>query len=217
MPPDFRGFPFLKLPAELRQNIFRWYASSIIAPTLVAYPGALKCHCGKWTPPTNSAHPPIYQVDMALARTCSQIKTEYLEFFYHKHTLYFDCCCELNARLKSNLALRSSLRSIKVHWTGLVSDKAFTRLAKCPELKHLEIAVSISTTFFETAREKEMQRFFRSHRTTRLSEALGIDELLTIRGLTSVRVSHVHRKQAEKRRDEDRASLQGLLSAKLLG
>ncbi|KAK3951709.1 hypothetical protein QBC32DRAFT_261847 [Pseudoneurospora amorphoporcata] len=214
-PPDLEGFPFLTLPAELRQIVYGWYATKIVASTLVAYQSD-NCDCGKWTSPNTSATPTIYRVDMALARTCRQIKTEYLEFVYHKYTLYFDCCCELNKRLKINPALRSSLRSIKVHWNGPVSDKAFTRLAKCQELKHLDIVVSKSTTCFETPREKEMRRYFRSLKPARLVDALGIDELLTIRGLTSVCVSHVNAKQNVKRTDEERANLQGLLRVKLL-
>jgi len=182
---------------------------------LVAYSSELDCYCGKWTSPNTSANALIYPVDMALARTCSQIKTEYLEFLYHKYTLYFDCCCELSKRLQGNPTLRSSLRSVRVHWTGPLSDKAFTRLAKCQELKHLDIVVSKSTTIYETSREKEMRRYFRSNKPVRLADALGIDELLTIRGLTSVCVSHVHARQTAKRTDEERANLQGLLRAKL--
>ncbi|KAK3340905.1 hypothetical protein B0H65DRAFT_275711 [Neurospora tetraspora] len=214
-PPDLEGFPFLKLPAELRQNVYRWYATKIVASTLVAYPSELNCDCGKWTPPNPSTLPAIHRVDMALARTCSQIKTEYLEFLYHKYTLYFDCSCELSKRLKSNPNLRASLRSIKVHWTGPVSDKAFSRLAKCQELRHLDIAISKSTTNFETPREKEMRRYFHSMKPARLADALGIDELLSIRGLTSVCVSHVNGRQSTKRTDEERANLQGLLKFKL--
>ena len=216
-PPDLEGFPFLKLPAELRQNIYRWYATKIISTTLVAYPKQVDhgCDCGRWTPPNPLTLPAIHRVDMALARTCSQIKTEYLEFLYHKYTLYFDCTCELNGRLRGNLALRSSLRSVKVHWTGPVSDRAFTRLAKCKELRHLDIVISKSTTNFETPREREMRRYFHSLKPVRLADSLGIDELLTIRGLTSVCVSHVNGRQSTKRTDEERANLQGLLRFKL--
>lgn len=152
---------------------------------------------------------------MALARACNQIKNEYLEFLYHKYTLYFDCSCELNKRLKNNPALRSNLRSVKVHWTGPVSNIAFTRLAKCQELKHLDVVISKSTTSFETPREREMRRFFHSLKPARLADALGIDELFTIRGLASVCVSHVNGRQSVKRTDEERANLQGLLKFKL--
>ena len=63
-----------------------------------------------------------------------------------------------------------------------------------------------------------MQHFFRSVKPLRLCDALGIDELLALRGLEDVTVSHipvrkVYRRSDKnfRRPDEDRASLQALL------
>lgn len=111
-----------------------------------------------------------------------------------------------------------TLRNIRVHWTGPEMDKAYLLLGKCPKLSKLDVAVSRSTTARLTPRETEMRRFFNSStRQPRIADALGMDELLLIRGLDTVIVSHQSTKQIARKSEDERASLQGLLQAKLLG
>ncbi len=61
-----------------------------------------------------------------------------------------------------------------------------------------------------------MNRYFVPQRPARLFDALGIDELLHLRGMVEVKVSHILAKQGSRRSDEERAGLQALLSDKLL-
>ncbi|KAK0621433.1 hypothetical protein B0T17DRAFT_591324 [Bombardia bombarda] len=213
-PPIMSGFPLMKLPAEIRRKVYTQYAEKLVsrAGGVVSFPKKSNCHCSGYTPPTYCQS---RRVDMALAQTCSKVKNEFLDFFYQKAPLHFTCSCELRDGLKSNPILRKSLRSVKVHWTGPASDQAFALLAKCLGLKDLEVVISRSTTAYLTPREDEMRLFFTALKPPRLAEARGIDELLTIRGMNNVSVTHLQARQGARRSDEERASLQVMLRTKL--
>ena len=113
--------------------------------------------------------------------------------------------------------LYSSLREIKVHWNGPAADKTFKKLAKMPHLKRLTLIVSKATTANLSKRQEEMNRYFKPQsRQSRLSDGLGMDELLEIRGLDQVDVVHILAKQGWRRTDEEKANLQHLLRDKLM-
>lgn len=114
--------------------------------------------------------------------------------------------------------MRNNIRSVHVHWCGGVADKAFATLKTCSSLKNLHLTISKSTSQHVTPREAKMQRAFHaSNRIARLSDALGIDELLQLRGLDKVEVKHVSARQAAKRTDEEKTNLYILLKGEIVG
>lgn len=211
--PDLRGFPLMRLPAEVRRGVYKQYLNGFITPKTDAatHPKTTKCTCAGFVPPGYHAR----KFDLSLARTSKRVRDEFLQYFYQDTRLYFTCGCELRERLTNNL-MRLTARSIKVHWTGPECDKAFLLLAKCPRLKKLEIAISRSTTGSLTVRETEMRKYFTSGRQPRIADALGMDELLLIRGLDEVTASHLPIKHAARKTEDERASLQGLLRYNLM-
>lgn len=206
----------MKLPLEVRENVYGQYLNA----TVLKHFGAVtigemkntKCICPKYTVGPYLAP---RKIDLALARTSSRIRDEFLRYFYGHFSMNFTCACELSQRMQANQVLRTAVRKVKVHWTGPKSDEAFRILARCRKLKELAVVVSRSTTANLTPRETEMRKFFTGLRQPRLPDALGMDELLQIRGIEHITVSHPLTKQADRRGEDERANLTGLLRAKL--
>jgi len=203
----------MKLPFELRRRVYIHHTGSLMAriPSggLISFPKVSKCEC------FGSVSTTPQPIEMPLARLCKELRREYLYFFYFRFPLYFTCTCELYSRLQSNHTLRRTVRDLCVHWVGSDSDKAFQLLAACHSLTRLNIRISKATTYYQTPREQEMRMFFRAQKPARLEDALGMDELLALRGIKSVMVSHLQAKQGARRCEEDRSCLQTLLRSKL--
>jgi len=165
-------------------------------------------------------HEPIYGhrgYDLALATVSKQVSEEFLACLYQQHEIHFSCLCDLRRHLSTNKALFVNIREIKVHWLGPEADTTFRMLAKMKQLKHLTLEVSKATTANLSKRQVEMNRYFEQQsRQPRLSDALGMDELLEIRGLESVDVHHILAKQGKRRTDEEKANLKHLLRDRLL-
>lgn len=90
----------------------------------------------------------------------------------------------------------------------------FKLLRQVSTLKQLVIVISKSTTNHLSDREEELQTYF-THKSGRLTDALGLDELLALRGLDYVEVQHISRSQANRRTAEESHNLEGLLKAKI--
>ncbi|KAM7209257.1 hypothetical protein V8F20_000595 [Naviculisporaceae sp. PSN 640] len=214
-PNDVEGFPFMKLPLEVRENVYGQYLNARRLREIGAVTISMKntdCFCPKYIP---APYDTYRRIDLALARTSSIIRHEFLRYFYGHFSMNFTCSCELSQRLQINQVLRSSVRTVTIHWTGPKSDEAFRILAACRKLKNLTVIVSRSTTGRLTPRETEIRKFFTGLRAPRLPDALGMDELLQIRGIEQVIVSHVSTKQADRRGEDERAHLEGMLRSKL--
>ncbi|KAM7222432.1 hypothetical protein V8F06_002210 [Rhypophila decipiens] len=217
-PAEIKGFPLMKLPVEIRRMVYGWYINAKIAKRAgaVAHPRILPkapgCHCPQFVAST----PPGHQFDLALARTDKKVRDEFLEYFYQAFRFHFPCGCELTRRFLNNDIMRKNLRNVKIHWSGTKSDEAFLLLARCPKLKELEVVVSKGTSLYLSKRETEMRRYFGAPKPAgRLPDSLGMDELLLIRGIERLTVSHTPLKVAARRAEEERASLDGLLQARL--
>ena len=154
--------------------------------------------------------------NLALSRVSKQVSKEFLKCLYNQYMVHFSCLCELGRSLNNNKMLFANLRGIKVHWNGPVAGKSFLKMATMPQLKRLILVVSKATTANLSERQEGMNRYFRQQsRQPRLSDALGMDELLEIRGLDQVDVMHIMAKQGFRRTDEEKANLQHLLRDKL--
>lgn len=122
----------------------------------------------------------------------------------------------MDRRLNDNVLLAENIRSLKVHWSGPVSNKAFEKLSDCDALRKLGIVISRATTNWVNKRETVMRLHFQGMRQVRLYDALGLDELCDLGNkFNDVQVLHIQTKQAHRRTDEDKRSLQSLLSHKL--
>lgn len=107
------------------------------------------------------------------------------------------------------------MKSLKIHWVGPQADTAFKLLKQVSTLKSLILLVSKSTTNNLSKREMALQEFFKQRKTTRLTDALGFDELLELSDLDEVKVEHVNKTQALLRTNEDRHNLESCLEAKI--
>ncbi|KAK3357056.1 hypothetical protein B0T25DRAFT_449947 [Lasiosphaeria hispida] len=215
--PVVKGFPFFKLPMELRGVVYRnlWFRdqSNVRSVCIVATSKDAECTClGYESRPHHSRE----NISIALGLTCRKARAEFFTFMYMFARLTFECCCDLNYHLRVNKDLLRCVTSIKVHWTGAESHLAFTNLSKARNLTRLEVVISQSTTTIPTLREIDMRRYFAVPRPIRLTETLGIDELMEIRGIKVLAVTHVGQRQGTVRSsEEDRVNLLALLSASL--
>lgn len=210
-----KDFPFGKLPLEIRRQIYREYTSRTLSRLARGFLLGKKydpCICTALTPRVLSDSKPV---DLALARTAKWVRREYMDLVLEDYRLNFPCCCILLYNLKHSPCLMSLLRSVRVHWAGRKSPEAFKLLAKCDKLQRLEIVISKSTTYYINPRESEMRSAFQVQKPARLWDALGLDELLEIRGVQDVQVAHIQARQGLKRTDNERELLSRLLSRKL--
>uniref|UniRef100_A0A0D2XDE9 Uncharacterized protein n=1 Tax=Fusarium oxysporum (strain Fo5176) TaxID=660025 RepID=A0A0D2XDE9_FUSOF len=141
---------------------------------------------------------------------------EFFRIFFRKKAVRFRCCCELLYHLDSNLLLVQNVRDIKVHWCGPKSAKTFKKLAECDKLEGLTISISKSTLANLSPRADLMKQFFPlSYRHVRITDILGLDEILTIRGLKEVSVTHLQTRSTNLTAETDRANLSEMLAHQL--
>ncbi|ROW12305.1 hypothetical protein VMCG_00283 [Cytospora schulzeri] len=206
------SFPFMRLPAEIRQRVYKFYFLNLFTSD---EPGKSVIICNTRTgclcPPhesfrTKSAFP----IKMHLCFVSGDIKDELLAQWYKTQRFHFACCCELNERLRTSASLRQNLKTLIIHWTGPKSDEAFKLLKQVTTLRSLTIEVSKSTTNCVSKREASVTVYFRS-KPARLCDALGYDELVSLRGLEEVGVEHVQGRQALRRTHEERMCLENAL------
>ncbi|KAJ6446326.1 proteasome component PRE2 [Purpureocillium lavendulum] len=214
-PPD-GVFPFRKLPMEIRDKILDLIITNVFRTTLIVPAEKRSCEC----PSVDRGSFFIQTKQMKALPTLlgASLNHEFCRIFFRKHTFRFRCCCELLSHLERNNMFVANVRHLVVHWCGDDSAKAFQMLAKCPRLETLNVSISKSTYTFVSARVQRMRVFFpASFRNIRPSDLLGLDELLDVRGLKDIQVSHAsNRANAPMSIEMDRSGLSRLLSASLL-
>ena len=181
-------------------------------PRLLRHDKPTECACGSYDQQESRQ---LSLVDTSLAFTSKQLYNECMPLLYRTGTIVWSCACELARDVAMNGHLRANLGSAAVRWVGPESDKAFAVLGRCRRLRHLQVRISEATTDHPTERERLMQSVHLS-RSTRLCDALGIEELLRLRGLSSVSVRHVNRFWDIRRTEAERISLEVLLKAHCL-
>ncbi|KAH9884613.1 hypothetical protein F4778DRAFT_762866 [Xylariomycetidae sp. FL2044] len=208
--PAIEGFPsFLRLPIEIRHRIYNLhFANELGCEAIQPLHKLGSCDC-----PTNEAPPrePYKLKNMSLAYTSKRMRDEVLSYFYRNQTLFFFCACEMNHHLTTNALLKANIRFVKFHWTGAAADQAIKNLNKA-RVEDLIVVISKSTGKQLNHRESETRRWFqRPSPAILLPDAMGYDELLALRGISTVRVEHVLKKAAQRRTDSERSTLQRLL------
>ena len=201
----------MKLPSEVRQLVIQSVVGDIREP-MCKLVKVSNCPCGRIE---KSAWLFQTRLSLALAQTSKAMHAEVMRYLFKRHTIDFVCACDMDQQLATNELMRDNVRSVRVYWVGRVSDSAFHRLSKCQSLRVLTVVVSRSTLNYLSKRETDLNAYFGMRRCSRLTDVLGLDEMLKIRGLEHVVVEHANIRQAERLHEEQRASLAMLLNSKL--
>ncbi|GAW11191.1 hypothetical protein ANO14919_005330 [Xylariales sp. No.14919] len=211
-PTDGVGFPgFLKLPREIRDWIYDIYLGNRSGTrNIIPTPKKDNCACAPHEPPQ---YVKFTMMDMQLGFTSKQISNEFLTCFYRKRKFHFPCACEMNYHLTNNVLLKSAMTRVMFHWCGERADLGIRQLQGMRQLEVMTVVISKTTSQIVNRREKEIRRFFGARRNNHgsLTESLGWDELLAIRGLTHVLVEHIDKRKADRRTDGDRRCLENML------
>lgn len=212
--PTEEGFPFMKLPIEIRERTLDLMIDNTFrTQTVVPAIKTAACRCPKY----DRDH--VFQTSQmkTLPNLLGQaLGEEFYRIFFRKKKFRFRCACELLVHLNDNPHLRHHVRHIVVHWCGPQSAEAFKAIPKCPKLESLSINLSKSTLMHLNERAEIMRTYFPiAYRNIRLSDVLGMDELLEIRGLQDVHVFHIQPKSNSHSVEMDRACLWEMLTRKL--
>ncbi|KAH7172265.1 hypothetical protein DER46DRAFT_184494 [Fusarium sp. MPI-SDFR-AT-0072] len=214
-PPPIEGFPFMRLPAEIREYIVDLMVDTVFKSKGIK-PSSRKvsCNCPQLEREFGSFHTP--QMKALPSILGPALNHEFFRIFFRKKAVHFRCCCELLYHLDSNPLLVQNVRNIKVHWCGPKSAKTFKKLAECDKLQGLTINISKSTLANLSPRADLMKQFFPlSYRHVRITDILGLDEILTIRGLKEVSVTHLQTRSTNLTAETDRANLSEMLAHQL--
>lgn len=212
--PD-QGFPFMKLPIEIRECIIERMVDNIFTSgSIKLATQKVLCNCAKIERPAYAFYSPQMKALPSLLGPA--LSHEFFRIFFRKKVVRFRCCCELDHHLSNNPAFFHNVRQIKVHWSGLKSGIAFKKLATCPVLEGLELSISKSTLAHLDERSESMKQFFSQiHRNVRITDVLGLDEVMSLRGLKRVAVSHILSRSSNLAAETDRANLAALLEHRL--
>ncbi|KAK2592880.1 hypothetical protein QQS21_009412 [Conoideocrella luteorostrata] len=208
------GFPFMKLPNEIRRRTLDLMIENTFR-TQVLVPAAKQatCRCPKFDRDHVFQTTQMKSLPYLLGQALGE---EFYQIFFQKKKFRFRCACELLLHLKNNSHFRDHVRHIVVHWCGPESAEAFKAIPRCLNLESLSINLSKSTLVHLNERANMMRSFFPiAYRNIRMSDVLGMDELLEIRGLQNVHVFHIQPKSNSHSVEMDRACLWEMLSQKL--
>jgi hypothetical protein len=168
-------FPFLDLPPEIRNMIYRYLLKSAkpIKPPGFQTLYELRVRLSK----DNRV---IRDNKLGIACVCRQIKDEALAFYFGSNTFKFSYVQNMATFLYSiGGERRKHIRNISFDYSGLEAFEAFILLGKCANLKQLHVNASMETM-------KGSRLATRDDLTT----APGLKKLLEIRGCTEVTVSY---------------------------
>ncbi|KAK1241711.1 hypothetical protein MKX07_007534 [Trichoderma sp. CBMAI-0711] len=217
--PSTDGFPFMRLPAEIRRKVFSLIIDNIfrtqaILPAGNKTPG---CKCPRFE--RDNTFQTIQMRDLPCLFGSNSMTGEFFRVFYREKTFRFRCPCELQSHLSRNDMFRQNVRSILVSWSGPEAAKTFKLLNKLPKLDSLGIILSKLTYIHLNERATVMKSYFPlSFKVTRIADVLGLDELLEIRGLSRVGVMLAPPSRGGSQSHEmDRANLLELLTSRLTG
>ncbi|WYZ40248.1 hypothetical protein EsH8_IV_000589 [Colletotrichum jinshuiense] len=211
-PPPLPGFPFMKLPREIRARILGIIIDKQSPAGKLIPARYTNCNCANPEKLSLGSMPTAQKELFKILG--SSLGDEFFEVVYRNKTFYFACCCTLLAQLMTNKNLFNHLRKAHVHWCGPKSAEAFRQLAKCPNLQDLTIKISKATTATLNKREKDLVTHFPlNYKNRRMMDSLGADELLAIRGLQEVDVQHISSTQRVQLTEFERQGLRSVLEA----
>ncbi|KAK4083528.1 uncharacterized protein Triagg1_1190 [Trichoderma aggressivum f. europaeum] len=211
------GFPFFRLPVEIRERIFALMINNVFH-TKSILPASNKpgtCKCPRFD--RDNTFQTAQMKDLRHIFGPNLITLEFYRVLFRTKTFRFRCPCELRSHLMNNDIFFDNVRKIVVQWSGPEAAKTFQLLKKVPKLKSLGIVISRLTYIHLNERSTLMKSYFPlAYKNTRLADVLGLDELLEIRGLNRVEVMIAHSSRGGTQSNEmDRANLFDLLSGRL--
>ncbi|KND95379.1 hypothetical protein TOPH_00437 [Tolypocladium ophioglossoides CBS 100239] len=214
--PPVEVFPFMKLPMEIRDKILDLMITNVFRTTVIV-PANNKSTCSCPTIDRSALSYQTAQMKALPTLLGTVLNQEFCRIFFRKKTFRFRCTCELFLHLSKNTTFFENVRHIVVHWCGNENANAFKMLRKCPRLESLTISISKLTYAYLSSRAQLMRSYFPgSFRNVRFSDISGLDELLEIRGLKTIQVSHAQVKGNTSLTVEmERAGLSSLLSGRL--
>lgn len=208
----------MRLPRELRYHIICLVIGHLYYRDLamVCTEKRVKCHC----PEIPRAAPEFIRVMRAMRPTPPVMglpfNREFHRVFFAKKLFRFSCCCELKAHLSTNNEMVQNIRRIHIYWCGPESAAALQLLSTCPRLDVLKITISKFTMAHISHWGNGLKQFFPlSYKQIRLTDALGFNELVRIRGLSEVSVHHTQPRGPDCADEVDRAGLASLLDGML--
>ncbi|KAK7397597.1 hypothetical protein QQX98_013031 [Neonectria punicea] len=213
-PIPVQGFPFMRLPLEIRESIMDLMIDNVFrAKGIKVACKKTNCNCPKIERDLFFQTPQMKALPSLLGPALNH---EFFRIFFRKKSVRFRCCCEMRSHLEHNDQLRHNVRDIKVHWCGPESAAAFKKLSECTRLEGLALSISKSTLAHLNERSDLMKTFFPlTYRSIRITDVLGLDELMGLRGLQEVSVHHAQTKTVNLTVEMDRANLSELLSTQL--
>lgn len=213
-PVPTQGFPFMRLPMEIRDTIMDLMIDNVFrAKGIKPATKRITCNCPKIERDFFLQTPQMKALPSLLGPALNR---EFFRIFFRKKSVRFRCCCEMLNHLQHNGQLLRNVRQIKVHWCGPESATAFKKLSECTKLEGLALSISKSTLAHLSERTDLMKSYFPLiYRNIRITDVLGLDELLGLRGLQEVSVQHAQTKNANLTVEMDRANLAELLSTLL--
>jgi len=154
--------------------------------------------------------------NVAIMATNQLIRSESAPIFYRATIFCFLCPSELSTQILKNRYFRENVTGITVSWHGAYVNKAFSLLTQCKSLESLAIGVWDKTiTSARTERELLRMKHFPNSK-PRLFDALGMDELLTLRGLKHIDVCDIYISGGSAAAKREIEGLQALLRSKVL-
>ncbi|KAI0180364.1 hypothetical protein GGR52DRAFT_588006 [Hypoxylon sp. FL1284] len=185
-------FDFMKLPRELRFMCYDFYLESQVTSLVVALVGkgrrdtTDKCYCSYLKDREQADDGPT--LEFCLGRASKQVHEEFMTNFYQRFTLSFPCACMMGYHIERKPLLMKTARHVKFHWVGPNANTAISLLHKM-ELHSLQINISWQTGVEITEREEEVRKYF-GRKEHHLTHTLGIEELMSLRGIELVKVTH---------------------------
>lgn len=208
------GFPFMKMPIEIRARTLDLIIDNTFrTPVVVPAGKPSPCRCPRFDRDN------VFQTSQMKALPTllgAALGEEFYRIFFRKKRFRFRCACELLAHINHNSHFTDHVRHIAVHWCGPESANTFKLLPQLLKLESLTLNISKSTLVHLNERASLMRTHFPlAYRNIRMSDILGLDELLLVRGLQDVHVFNVQPKSNSHGVEMDRVCLWDLLTSQL--
>lgn len=204
----------MKMPTEIRAKTLELIIDNTFRTPVVVPAGKTStCRCPRFDRDNVFQTPQMKALPALLAAALDE---EFYRIFFRKKKFRFRCACELIAQIKQNSHLKDHVRHVAVHWCGPESANAFKILPELPRLESLTLNISKSTLVHLNPRASLMRTFFPlAYRNIRMSDILGLDELLLLRGLQNIHVFNVQPKSGSLGVETDRTCLWELLASRV--
>lgn len=209
--PPRAGFALMKLPCEIRLRIFRYMIDSNFETNAIT-PAKKRtsCRCPR---PTTIQPFHNHKTRPLSALLVSPVGNEFAQELFRSKSFHFKCNCDLHFHLSKQPLFMQNVKHIKVHWCGPQSDQAFRLLNNCRRLEILNLKISASSVEYLNMRSSVMQPYFpHIFLRPRIVDALGMDELLQIRGLQHVDVMAIKSRTSSRNFENDVLSLSMILA-----